>query len=346
MLRTFWKQTAAITRRNGQSFYVASFILGAATRRRAYLVYSICRLVDDATDECLNSQTGSALSERLLDVLFDPKPEAETLQNEVAQDLLPVLRHTLGEWTPPLQKEDSTRFINQAWSALQECGISKDDFCALVSGQRDDESFSRPQNFPEFYQYCFKVAGVVGLMMAQVFAARRTAKIFQSAEHLGIAMQITNILRDVREDASEKNRVYLPLDLCTKHNFDVVQTLRSGATKESENSGLKSAEAALSELARQGVWYYGSALKGVRGIPGWRERLCVKAMTAIYGAILAEVLREPLRVLRHRVVISRSRKISLFLQVLLGRNPLLVAGLAPHRQGPAHFHEREGFFHK
>jgi phytoene synthase len=165
--------------------------------------------------------------------------------------------------------------------------------------------------------------------MAKVFGARSDKETQLSAEHLGIAMQITNILRDVREDYLEKDRVYLPKDMCQSYRVDVSTLLEKLRHKDIETE-TRTSTPEFSELVQKmaswGIAYYQSALSGVRSIPSFRARICVKAMASIYSAILAQICKNPTNVLFVRISTSKWQKASLSLQVILGRNPLRAAG--------------------
>lgn len=321
--QTFAKHGYAVslllTKRNGQSFYVASHILSRNVRRNAYAVYAVCRIVDDATDESRDPQAGSSFSSALIDNLTDRSGGSGT--QDLTRPLAGILSRALQISSQHMRKTDAARFLDYARMVMLVLQISKANLRDLVDGQRDDEHFSQPKDFIEFYGYCYKVAGVVGLMMARVFGAPPQPETDQAAEHLGIAMQITNILRDIREDFEDKGRVYLPVDSCAQHGLDLPEAIK-------EPSGSLPLRRVVTEFAEKAVGYYQSALSGVRDIPGWRERLCVRAMAAIYGSILAVLIGNPERALQGRVVVPRWRKTVIFLMVLVGRDPLAAAGFS------------------
>jgi phytoene synthase len=312
---------AALTRKNGQSFFVASKILSREARRNAYALYAICRIVDDATDECHGPKTGSAFSTALVAHLTQKGRDAE--EYRLSEPLAEILARALRLQPRSVPVTDAAQFLAYARNQMHKLKISSENLRDLVDGQRDDEHFSQPNTFAEFYVYCYKVAGVVGLMMARVFGAPPEPTTDQAAEHLGIAMQITNILRDIREDLEEKGRIYLPADSCSRHHLRLADVIRD----QTFSHGLQEV---VKELGEKAIGYYQSALGGASSIPGWRERLCVRAMAAIYGSILAVLIEDPQQAARGRVVVPRFKKVLVFIAVLLGRHPLAAAGFSRH----------------
>jgi phytoene synthase len=330
--------SARITRNCGKSFYFASYALPQVERNNAYDLYALCRIIDDVTDEpqanpsgvslqrsTLSQNNDEMLSDRLVSMIFATETIATTQARTLAQELAPILsRLTATSSNVQTDTESIAKFLLHLRKAISIIQIREHHLRELVQGQRDDENFSQPQSWQDFYQYCYRVAGVVGLMMGMVVGAKRDKKTLRSAEHLGIAMQITNILRDVREDLILRQRVYLPSSMCAE--FQTV--LRNPI--DSLVQSPKALEL-VDHLGNMGLAYYQSALEGVRGIPSWRARLCVKMMAAIYGRILAQILNRPARVFQARVFTTQRRKIWIALQVLLGIAPLRAAGLDPKK---------------
>ena len=329
----FHKVCALITATHGKSFYLASHILGKQAKQRAYFVYTLCRMIDDATDNpaFLNTTESSARSSvqvytkhepqkslygaqgslQLIDALWNerfhadpfPAPVVEFLKTRLAEATQFENRDNLGEKN--LSQFSAAQFLACASALIADMNLDRALYEELASGQEMDEVFVQPRNFDELYVYCFKVAGVVGHMMARVLNADNTPKANKAAEHLGIAMQITNILRDIREDAA-RGRNYLP-------------------SADLELLGLQKH---VRQLALQGVSYYQSALSGLANIPTRRGRLCVKLMSGIYGAILGKILEYPNISLQKRVVIPKLKRLVIAGKVLLGQSPLSAAGLS------------------
>lgn len=168
----------AIARDHGRTFYFASRCLPRRQQRAVLATYAYCRIADD---------------------IVDAAPERG------AEECL----ETLDEWASQL--ETPTHPVALAFAESREqYGIPLTPVHDLITGMRMDLDITRYQNWDELRTYCYRVAGTVGLMVAPILGCRNDAALAQAAD-LGIAMQLTNILRDVGEDASI-GRLYLPLD--------------------------------------------------------------------------------------------------------------------------------------
>jgi hypothetical protein len=188
---TFSQISKKITKYNGRSFYFASFILNAKNRAKAYFIYALCRLIDDATDEvqtpllALGAQ-GSAFSSALLELLWNKSALG-------SQDFFSQLQEKLSFCTySKVSLNASQNFVVCSQELIAQMKLEKSYFLELLAGQKMDESFEQPKSFPELYLYCFRVAGVVGLMMTRIFSIPENNSVKKAAEHMGIAMQITN----------------------------------------------------------------------------------------------------------------------------------------------------------
>ncbi|MBX9702650.1 MAG: phytoene/squalene synthase family protein, partial [Silvanigrellaceae bacterium] len=310
-----------ITKINGKSFYYSSFILKKQMREYAYFLYAICRIIDDATDELFFSdhKEGSHFSQQLIEALFSDNDSLDDFP-----ELLSKLQEKLSFCTfYRVDMHCVKDFYVTSKQKIKEIGLNFDTFYELIAGQKSDENFSSIRDFAELYKYCFRVAGVVGLMMAKIFAAQENTTTMLAAERLGIAMQLTNILRDVKEDFAS-NRVYLPQDLLVKYNIVLSSPGPHSKIEASASPGFAKVVIELSNLA---VDFYQASLQGTSFIPSLRGRLCVKLMIGMYGAILGSILKNPFAILEKRLVISKIQKLWIFLQVFLGRNPISVAKL-------------------
>lgn len=168
------------TRGHARSFYFASFALPAAKKEAAFAIYSFCRYADD-----------------LVDRAADPTEIGPVLQR-LGSEFDAIVA---GRQTEPL-------FCPAFADAVNTYGIEKQPFLDLIKGVASDLGPVRVRNWPELHDYCYHVASTVGLMMARIFEVSDD-KYLDQAIDLGIAMQLTNILRDIAEDYANE-RIYLP----------------------------------------------------------------------------------------------------------------------------------------
>lgn len=175
-----------ITRRSSSNFYYAFLLLPPERREALFALYAFCRFVDDIADD-----EGRARPAELL-----------------------------GRWREELERVyagGATHRIGVALAdAVTRFPLEKKHFLDLIEGVEMDLSRRRYQTFDELYQYCYRVASTVGLLCIEIFGHQH-ASARDYAVDLGIAFQLTNILRDVMEDAG-RGRIYLPLE--DLHRFD------------------------------------------------------------------------------------------------------------------------------
>jgi phytoene synthase len=164
------------------SFSYSFLVLPAAQRRAVGVVWDFCRAVDDAVDE---------------------EPVRERATRRVAEWREEVAR--VFDGSPPAT--DQGRHLQ---AAVRPFALSREPFEALVDGVEMDLHRLRYETFDELVEYCKRVASAVGLMCVEIFGCR-SAEAREYAVNLGLALQITNIIRDVRDDLS-RGRVYLPLE--------------------------------------------------------------------------------------------------------------------------------------
>lgn len=166
---------------SGSSFYYSFLFLPSDKRQAITALYAFCREVDDIADECQEAQTALIKLNWWRDEiarLYQHQP-----QHPVSQALLP---------------------------AIQTYGLVQEHFYEILDGMQMDLQQQRYQNFAQLQLYCYRVASVVGLLSAQIFGYQHR-KTLKYAHDLGMAFQLTNIIRDVGEDA-RRGRIYLPLD--------------------------------------------------------------------------------------------------------------------------------------
>lgn len=194
-LKKAYIQCRRITRKHSKTFYMATRFLPNHKQRGIFAIYSLCRYVDDLVDE------------------------TEDLINK--QELHPRdIKGQLDSWKQKLQDTYAGRSSDHpvliAFSdVLRRYHIPIEMPFELIEGVGMDLYKSRYESFDEVYDYSFKVASIVGLMTSQIFGYQSNEALGYAVD-LGIAMQLTNILRDVGEDL-ERDRIYLPQDELRKY---------------------------------------------------------------------------------------------------------------------------------
>jgi 15-cis-phytoene synthase len=265
-----YERCAEITRRSSSNFYYAFMLLPAERRRALYAVYAFCRFVDDIADD-------------------------ESIRE-------PAL--LLARWREELDRAYGgapTRPVSRALAdAARRFSIPREYFEDVIAGVEMDLSRRRYATFDELRLYCYRVASAVGLICIEIFGySNPAAKVY--AENLGIAFQITNILRDVREDAA-RGRIYLPLE----------DLARFGVTEDEILRGVYSdAFVRLMEFeANRAREYYERAERALP--PEDRSSLLTaEAMRSIYGALLNLIVSSHYRVFDRRLALSAPKKLYL-----------------------------------
>lgn len=266
------------------NFYYSFLVLPAEKRRALIAVWDFCRAVDDAVDGAGG----------------EPAPEpagSEASRREVAR-WRRELALVFGGGTPETaQGRALVPFVRRF-------GLARDPFDALIEGVEMDLGDRRYQTFAELYEYCIRVASAVGLMCLDIFGSRDPGA-RQYAIDLGVALQLTNILRDVPDDLA-RGRVYIPQDDLRAHGCaeEDLRAEAAGAGAGVRSPAVKALLRAQGERARE---YYGRAARGLP--PGDARRLvAAEIMGAIYRAILQRIERLDYDVFTEVVRIPRPRR--------------------------------------
>ncbi len=286
-------QAKQVLARHGKSFYWASLFLGSDLANRAAQLYQFCRFVDDLADGDLPERR-----ESLQDIrsgLTDPEhPAAATI---------PELR----------------AFLALAAQANIPLNAARE----LLDGMLRDQHPTELKTEAELLRYCHAVAGTVGLMMCRVLNCQHP-RADHFAIDLGVAMQLTNIARDVLEDAKMRRR-YLP-----ESWFD--SALAPAAIASAAEEYQQPVAAAIERLLALAEEYYASALLGVQLLP-WRSRFSIFVALRVYRQIGLQLQRSGLRWWQGRTVVSKSVKVRLSMQSFGDLAPKKVP---PHKQALHH----------
>jgi phytoene synthase len=178
-------------------------------------------------------------------------------------------------------------------------------FDELIDGCEMDVHGTGYRTFDELVGYCRRVAGSIGRLSLGVYGTKDADRAEPLADALGVALQITNILRDIVEDRDAMGRVYLPDE--DRDRFGVADDL----------GGPPDALMALItfEVARAEAWYD----EGLALLPllDWRSRACTAAMAGIYRRVLLRIQRDPAAVLRGRISLSGPEKVAIAVRALV-----------------------------
>jgi phytoene synthase len=272
-----------ILQSSGSSFASAFRILPGDQRDALTAFYAFCRKVDDAVDEAADVETARAeldLWRERVDSIYDGDPTGPVCQ-------------ALG-WA-------SRRF-----------GIERDHLELILRGVEQDLDVSRFATFSELYEYCYCVASAVGFVCVKVVGGG-TPEVELYAELCGIAVQLTNILRDVGEDA-RRGRIYLPLEDLELFGVDEADFALGRSTRE-----MKRLLRFQAQRARQ---YYELARAALP--PRLRNQLFFpEALRETYSRLLDRLVDEDLPVYGERVSVSKIDKIAIALKHRLLLAPLL-----------------------
>lgn len=253
---------------SGSSFYYSFLFLPEDRRRAITALYAFCREVDDVVDEC--SDIGIAHTK-----LNWWREEVQRLyQREPRHPVTQSLAHFIDTFH-----------------------LAEEYFQEIIDGMEMDLDRLRYENFQELSLYCYRAASVVGLLSIEIFGYRNR-QTRNYATDLGMAFQLTNILRDVREDA-DRGRVYIPAE--EMREFGVSP---DALTKNQTTPSLRNLFEFQAQRARR---YYRSALENLPDEDRYAQRTGL-IMAAIYEKILNEIEADGYRVLEHRINLTPLRK--------------------------------------
>jgi len=263
---------------SGSSFYYSFLFLEPAQRRAITALYAFCREVDDVVDECGDAG---------------------------------LSRAKLGWWRGEVQAllaGHPSHPVTQALAAsLKDFPLPQEQFVEIIDGMEMDLDHFRYADFKALNLYCYRVASVVGLLAAEIFGYgdRQTLKY---AHDLGLAFQLTNIIRDVGEDA-RRGRIYLPQDELARFDVpeaDILEARYSERFRRLMEFQVERARATY----RQAFAHLPAA-----------DRKAQRAgliMAAIYRATLDEIMRDGCRVLDRRTSLPPLRKFWLATRTWIG----------------------------
>ena len=272
-----YQECQRVARREAKNFYYAFITLPKSKRQAIYAAYALCRLCDDATDEPIS------------------------LDEKLAR-----LRDTEEKLSLGLAGQPVGPVFTAVADAARNFNIPHHYFEAVIRGVEVDLTQKRFQDFEALRQYCYGVASVVGLICLEVFRYN-DPKAREYAVELGLAMQLTNIIRDIKEDM-ERDRIYIPLEEMARFGY---------SETDIENCVTNQAFYNLMQFQVQRARHYFKS--GLRLLPllSLRSRACPAILGALYTRILDRIESNNFNVFEGRISLSRREKLLLAVKTWL-----------------------------
>ena len=280
-LKRAWDSCARIAHENAGNFYYAFIFLPQQKRQGIEALYAFCRAGDDIADDLV--------------IQMD--------SDDVKRDIFANLRTKLDQCYDGKFSDDKTLALCKA---IERFKLKKEHFLDLLTGLESDLYVNRYETFAELELYCYRVASTVGLLCLNIFECD-TDESRKYAEYLGIGMQITNILRDLKEDL-DRDRIYLPQEDLSEFGFD-----DNNLFDKKRNGDLKKLVMFESERAQQFFTKADDQLNSENRSP----LVVARIMKAIYQKILEHVLE--LKDFTQRVELSRWDKLKTAHQIFRDR---------------------------
>lgn len=267
------------TKESHSSFLSAFIFLKKEKREALTALYAYCREVDDIADECLDHEIASKKLNwwrEEVERLFKGEP-----QHPVSKALHPFLSHF---------------------------NLSKNYFIEIIDGMEMDVKFNRYESFEQLELYCYRVASCVGILSAHIFGFKNKDTL-TFAKNLGIALQLTNIIRDLGEDA-RRGRIYIPLDELKKLGVSEEEIISLKNSKK-----IKILVQNQSDRAKK---FYDLASKTLP-IEDRKSQKISLVMGNIYYVLLKEIVKDnPEKILNQKTILPGFRKMRISILTMLG----------------------------
>lgn len=265
-----------IAKKSNSSFYYAFNLLPAEQRDAMNTVYAFCRQTDDIVDE-------------------------GTISDDIKYEKLRKWRIELEK---SLDGQSEYHLINKLSKTIQNFKIPLEPFFDLIKGMEMDLQKKRYLTFNDLQTYCYNVASTVGLMCIEIFGYRHTsAKDF--AVNLGIALQLTNILRDIKKDA-EKGRIYLPKEDMDKFNYNETDIFNNTYNENFQR---------MMEYQVERASEYFNAATACLNREDKKAMFAARAMQHIYSRTLNKIVDADYNVYQNKIKISTFKKVGISLGV-------------------------------
>jgi phytoene synthase len=305
---------ADITRREARNFAYGIALLPPPKRRAMAVVYALARRVDDIVDEPgptdARARALDALQDRVTRTLAECAAAGPTAADPdadpAAADPAAADSNPDADGDPADADPDPADAVLVALADVaRRCPLPQGAVDDLFEGCRRDLVVARVATFDELVAYCRQVAGSIGRLSLAIFGTDRPDVTAPLADDLGVALQLTNVLRDVVEDRDRLGRVYLPAD----------DLARFGCAPDATGPADALAALLTFEAERTRAWYE----RGLGLLPHLdrRSRACVAAMAGIYHRLLDQIERDPGAVLRGRISLTTGQKVGVAARSLL-----------------------------
>ena len=261
-----------VTRSEARNFYFGFVLLPSRRRRAIYAAYAFARQCDDIVD------SGS---------------ETEDARRRLRDFRAALNRCLAGE-------PDGPMFTALA-DAIATFGVPVEALYDVIDGVEMDLTVRRYETFEELLRYSSLVASSVGVISIAIFGHKGGAQARKHAADLGVALQLTNILRDVKEDG-DRGRIYIPLEDIAAFGYSERELIAGVVSPEFRRL--------VAFEVRRAETYYESGRHLLPYLPR-RARACVSVMSAIYRGVLRGVDQDPDAVFRRRIGVSTRRKLAL-----------------------------------
>jgi phytoene synthase len=268
---------SAITKSSNTSFYYSFSLLPRQKREAIHTVYAFCRYTDDIVDEGTDQQS-------------------KVLR----------LRRWRMELGRALRGRSSYVILNQLGATARKFNIPVDHFYDLIRGMEMDLIKTRYETYDELYRYCYLVASTVGLMCRQIFGYRNDST-RDYAVNLGIALQLTNILRDIKEDA-KRGRIYIPAEDLRRFSYTEEDLLACRYTPEFVN---------LMRFECERASRYFDIARAALGNEDKRFFFAARIMWSIYAHTLQRIKRSNYNVFERRISVPGLLKVLITFRYLL-----------------------------
>ncbi len=264
-----------LARATASNFYYSFLLLPSAERRAIKDVYAFCRLLDDVVDE---DPTGR-----------DPHAELEYWRGEVEAIY---------------QSDPKSEFGDQLMISVDEFDLPKQAFLDVIDGMEMDLKWHSYQTFSDLREYCYRAASAVGLICIEIFGYE-SARTREYAVNLGLALQLTNILRDLKEDIA-RGRIYIPIEDLERFGYSE-RELRQNVYNTPFIELMKF------EHSRARSYFE----KAANSLPDQdrRSMFAAEIMGSIYRELLDQIPVVQFDVFRNRVTVSKSRRLKIALSI-------------------------------